>query len=268
MIRPGSLLAIALAALALAGGCADTPTSGKSNSNVTVNGRDMSVGEEMHQELLEQGASYDDPQLLAYIDSVGQRLVGASDTPNDKFTFTVIDSPDLNAFATPGGFIYINRGLLAYLDSEAELAGVLAHEIGHVTANHSARQQTANIANKVVATTAYILTGSGELADASNMYGTELVRGYGREHELEADGLGAKYMYDAGYDPEALLEVIGVLKEHEQYQRVQAKTAGKPAGSYHGLYATHPRNDQRLQTVITTAGDLGSQNPADDPELP
>jgi predicted Zn-dependent protease len=269
MFRASSLLAIALAALTLAGGCADTPTSGKSNSNVTVNGRDMSVGEEMHQKLLEQGASYDDPQLLAYIDSVGQRLVRASDAPNDKFTFTVIDSPDLNAFATPGGFIYINRGLLAYLDSEAELAGVLAHEIGHVTANHSARQQTANIANKVVATTAYILTGSGELADASNMYGTELVRGYGREHELEADGLGAKYMYNAGYDPEALLEVIGVLKEHEQYQRVQAKATGKPAGSYHGLYATHPRNDQRLQTVVRTAGDLTSgETPADDPEVP
>ena len=192
--------------------------------------------------------------------SVGQRLVRASDEPNDTFTFTVIDSPDLNAFATPGGFIYVNRGLLAYLDSEAELAGVLAHEIGHVTANHSARQQTANVANKVVATTAYILTGSGELADASNMYGTELVRGYGREHELEADGLGAKYMYNAGYDPEALLEVIGVLKEQEQYQRVQAKATGKPAGSYHGLYATHPRNDQRLQTVIRTAGDLGSDD--------
>ena len=271
MFRPRSIPAIALVALgiALAGGCADTPTTGKSNGNVTVNGRDMSVGEEMHQKLLEQGASYDNPQLLAYVNDVGQRLVRASDEPNDKFTFTVIDSPDLNAFATPGGFIYVNRGLLAYLDSEAELAGVLAHEIGHVTANHSARQQTANVANKVVATTAYILTGSGELADASNMYGTELVRGYGREHELEADGLGAKYMYNAGYDPEALLAVIGVLKEQEQYQRVQAKATGKPAGSYHGLYATHPRNDQRLQTVIRTAGDLGSDDTrVDDPEVP
>ena len=109
---------------------------------------------------------------------------------------------------------------------------MLSHEIGHITANHSARQQTASITNKVIATTAYILTGSGELADASNMYGTELVRGYGREHELEADGLGAKYMYHAGYDPDALLEVIGVLQDQEQFQRVKAKSTGKPVGSY------------------------------------
>ena len=88
------------------------------------------------------------------------------------------------------------------------------------------------------------------------MYGTELVRGYGREHELEADGLGARYMYLSGYEPDALLNVIGVLKDQEQYQRVRAKAGGKPAGTYHGLYATHPRNDQRLQTVIRAASEL------------
>ena len=269
MSRNNALLAAAFAALALAGGCADKPTSGGGNGSVVVNGRDVPVGDEMYQKLKADGSYYDDPTLAAYINSVGQRLVRASDAPNDTFTFTVIDSPDINAFATPGGFIYVNRGLLAYLDNEAELAGVMAHEIGHVTANHAARQKTASVANKVVATTAYILTGSGELADASNMYGTELVRGYGREHELEADGLGAKYMYNAGYDPDALLEVIGVLKDQEQYQRVKAKATGRPVGSYHGLYATHPRNDQRLQTVIKTAGDLtGGETRVDDPEVP
>ncbi len=268
MFRPSALSAIILAAIVLAGGCADNPATGGSNVVISSQGRQVSVGEEMHQQLIEQGASYDDPELQAYVNNVGQRLVKASDTPADTFTFTVLDSPDINAFATPGGFIYVNRGLLAYLDNEAELAGVMAHEIGHVTARHSARQQTASVANKVVATTAYILTGSGELADASNMYGTELVRGYGREHELEADGLGAKYMYNAGYDPDSLLEVIGVLKDQEQFQRVKAKATGKQVGSYHGLYATHPRNDQRLQTVIRTAGDLNTGETRVDPEVP
>jgi len=262
------LLVAALLGLFLAGGCAENPATGNSNVVVTTQGRDVSVGSEEHQKIMEAGASYDDPALLAYVNEVGQRLVKASDTPDDTFTFTVIDSPDINAFAMPGGFIYINRGLLAYLDNEAELAGVLSHEIGHVTARHAARQQTANVTNKVIATTAYILTGSGELADASNMYGTELVRGYGREHELEADGLGAKYMHNAGYDPDALLEVIGVLKDQEQYQRVKAKATGKPVGSYHGLYATHPRNDQRLQTVIRTAGELTTGETLVDPEVP
>jgi predicted Zn-dependent protease len=263
------LIVSLLAITALISGCADTPSS---NTSVIVGGRPVSVesSDEAtdHQKIVDGGAVYDNPELSAYIDGIGQRLVKASDWPNDTFFFTIIDSPDINAFAMAGGFVYINRGLLAYLDSEAELAGVLSHEIGHITARHSARQKTTGITNQVISTTAYILTGSGDLADASNMYGTELARGYGREHELEADGLGATYMYDAGYDPEALLEVIGVLKDQEQFQRVKAKSTGKPVASYHGLYATHPRNDQRLQTVIRTAGDLTTGETQVDPEVP
>jgi predicted Zn-dependent protease len=231
-------------------------------------GKEVTIGEEMHEKMMAEGAAYDDPELQAYVTRIGQRLVDNSDEPDMKFTFTVIDSPDINAFATPGGFIYVNRGLLAYLDNEAELAGVMAHEIGHITARHAARQQTANITNQVLATTAYILTGSGDLAEASSMYGTELVRGYGRDHELEADGLGAEYMHKAGYDTGALLEVIGVLKDQEQFQRVRAKSAGKPTGTYHGLYATHPRNDQRLKTVIGKAGELEVDDQLEDPAIP
>src|SRR5262245_45860144 len=110
------------------------------------------TGQKMHQEMLEQGASYADPKLQSYVNRVGQRLVAHSDKPGMSFTFTVVDSPDINAFALPGGYVYINRGLLAYLESEAELAGVLGHEIGHVTAGHHSSQQTAAVTNKVVAT--------------------------------------------------------------------------------------------------------------------
>tara|TARA_R110001592_G_scaffold363398_2_gene688056 strand:+ start:124784 stop:126223 length:1440 start_codon:yes stop_codon:yes gene_type:complete len=269
MLQITAQIVAAIVLATLISGCADTPSS---DSRVVIGGREVSVESsdeaKEHQKIVEGGAVYDDPELAAYIDGIGQRLVKASDWPNETFIFTIIDSPDINAFAMAGGFVYINRGLLSYLDSEAELAGVLSHEIGHITARHSARQQTAGITNQVIATTAYILTGSGDLADASNMYGTEIVRGYGREHELEADGLGAKYMHNAGYDPEALLEVIGVLKDQEQFQRVKAKSSGKPVASYHGLYATHPRNDQRLQTVIRTAGDLTTGETLLDPEIP
>jgi predicted Zn-dependent protease len=245
-----SVLACLALAVAVLPGCAGTST-----------------GKKMDEEMKSQGAVYNNPQLQAYVNRVGQRLVAHSDEPDTTFTFTVIDSPDINAFALPGGYIYINRGLLPYLESEAELAGVLAHEIGHVTAGHHTRQQTAAVTNKVVATTAYILTGSGELASASDMYGTELVSGYGRDMELEADGLGAKFMYQAGYDPDALLEVIGALKNQEQYQRVKAKAGGKSPSSYHGLYATHPRNDQRLQQVVKTASELDRSTQLDDPSV-
>ena len=225
-------------------------------------------GKDMHHEMLEQGSTYDNPALQAYVNRVGQRLVANSDEPDASFTFTVVDSPDINAFALPGGYIYINRGLLAYLENEAELAAVLAHEIGHITASHHSRQQTAAVTNKVVATTAYVLTGSGDLATASNMYGTELISGYGREMELEADGLGAQYMYNSGYDTDSLLEVIGVLKDQEQFQRLKAKTGGARTASYHGLYATHPRNDQRLKKVVSTAGELNASAQPDDPSVP
>ena len=249
-------------------GCASNPATGGASVVVMTQGREVTIGQEMHQKIVDEGGAYDDPELTAYVNRVGQRLVANSDRPKLDFTFTVIDSPDINAFATPGGFIYINRGLLAYLDNEAELAGVLSHEIGHVTARHAARQQTAGITNQVLATTAYILTGSGDIADASNMYGRELLAGYGREHELEADGLGAEYMHKSGYDPDALLEVIGVLKDQEQFQRVKAKSGGRKVGSYHGLYATHPRNDQRLKTVIRTAGELELEEYVENPEIP
>ena len=257
-----------IAGLAILSACSSNPATG--GADVTIMGQkaEISIGDEMHEKMIAEGADYKDPELIEYVNRVGQRLVANSDSPKAKFTFTIIDSPDINAFATPGGYIYINRGLMAYLDSEAELAGVLSHEIGHVTARHSARQQTASVTNQVLATTAYILTGSRDVADASTMYGTELLSGYGREHELEADGLGAEYMHKSGYDTEALLEVIGVLKDQEQFQRVKAKTSGKKVSTYHGLYATHPRNDKRLQTVIRKGGELKIDDQVEDPAIP
>ncbi len=225
-----------------------------------------SKGEEEHQKIIDSGQIYDDPELQAYINRIGQSLVANSDKPKGKFTFTVLDSGVINAFAAPDGFIYVSRGLLPFMDSEEELAGVIGHEIGHVTGNHHGRRGRADITSKIVATTAYILTGSGDLAEASTMYGAELISGFGRDMELEADGLGAEYMYKTGYDPQALLEVIGVLKDQEQFQRVKARATGKPAGTYHGLYASHPRNDKRLQTVIRKAGELDLDEYVESPE--
>lgn len=221
-----------------------------------------------HQQIIDSGQVYDDPELQAYIDRIGQRLVANSDEPDGKFTFTVLDTEVINAFAAEGGYIYISRGLLPYLDSEEELAGVIGHEIGHITGNHHGRRKVSSITNKVVATAAYIFTGSGDLADASTMFGAELISGFGREMELEADELGAEYMARSGYDPQALLQVIGVLKDQEQFQRTVARASGQPGGTYHGLYATHPRNDTRLQTVIRAASELATDEYVESPEVP
>ncbi len=112
---------------------------------VTVGGRQVAVPgatADEHQKLIDNIGIYDDPELAEYVDRIGQRLVQHSSMPNAPFTFTLLDSPDINAFALPGGFIYINRGLLAYLETEAELAGVIAHEIGHITERHHSRRSS------------------------------------------------------------------------------------------------------------------------------
>jgi predicted Zn-dependent protease len=240
-------------------GCATNPATGETDVVLMSESGEIKKGKEMHEKMMAEGAAYDDAKLQAYVNRVGQDLAAHSDRPDLAYTFTVIDNENINAFALPGGYIYINRGLIMYLDNEAELAGVLSHEIGHVTARHAVRQQAATAASNTMSQIAYVFTGNVDLAQASNTYGTSLVRGYGREHELEADSEGAAYLYNAGYDPNALLEVIGVLKDQEQYNRLKAQAAGRQSQSYHGLFATHPRNDRRLQRVIQTASELGER---------
>ena len=241
------------------------------SSTVTVGGKAVEMPTEVaeeHQKLIDNIGLYDDPELDAYVRQVGERLLAQSGITSPEFTFTLLDSPDINAFAMPGGFIYVNRGLLAYLDTEAELAGVLAHEIGHITERHHSRRKTAQVTSKVASVSAYILTGSGDVYDAANMYGAEIISGFGRDMELEADSAGAEYLHQTGYDVDSMLSVIGVLKDQEQYRRVQAKASGKPSGTYHGLYASHPRNDLRLQTVIKAANELDIGEMPDNPEMP
>lgn len=225
---------------------------------------ELEVGRKMHEEILASMPVYANARVQEYVGRIGQHLARHSDRPDLEYTFTVIDSSDINAFAIPGGYVYVNRGLLAYLDSEAQLAGVLSHEIAHVTERHASRQEFWSKASNATSTLASILvavtTGSGAAADVvgdtGQLLGAAVVRGYGRDMELEADREGAKVMLRAGYDPEALVDVIGLLKDQESFSRYRAKTEGKKPISYHGVFSTHPRNDQRLQEVVGAAGTL------------
>lgn len=216
---------------------------------------------ETHREILASNSAYPDQRVQDYVNRIGQELARNSDRPDIQYTFTVIDSGNINAFAMPGGYVYVNRGLMLYLDSEAELAGVIGHEIGHITARHAARQKSAAANSKLFAQAAYVLTGSADLAEASSMAGTALVRGYGRDHELEADRKGAAYLHRSGYDPDEILDVISVLKDQQLYQRRRAQKEGGKTQTYHGLFSTHPRNDARLLQMIRTAKELPPVSP-------
>ncbi len=254
---------ISLSATLLLSACAANPTGGLDFVTMSES-REIELGAELHQQMLQEMPVYRDQDLQDYVNEVGQKLAAVSHRPEIEYTFTVVDSPDINAFALPGGFVYINRGLIAYLNSEDELAAVLGHEIGHVTARHAVRQQAARQTNSVVAVAAVIATGVGSLGETTSLLGGALLSGYGRDMELESDGLGAEYLANAGYDPLAMVEVIGVLKNHEDF----TKRTSSGAVSYHGVFATHPRNDTRLQEVVGRANELSAgEREAVDPSV-
>lgn len=262
------LLLLTGLALLMLGGCAINPASGLPNLVFMSEDKELNIGRELHGKILESTPVYQDAQLQAYVERVGQTLAKNSDRANLTYTFTIIDSPDINAFALPGGYVYVNRGLLAYLNSEAQLAAVLAHEIAHVTARHAVKQDTARKSSGAVTLLSVLTTGNTMVGDVTNLWGTAAVMGYGRDMELEADGLGAKYLHNSGYNPNAMIEVIGVLKDHERFVRRLARETGqKSPATYHGVFATHPQNDERLKEAVAAAGKLSqTQTGADNPD--
>lgn len=243
-------------------GCSTNPVTGKQNVVLMSQEQEIALGKQSHQQILKQYEVYNDPKLQAVVSRVGQALAAQSHRQGLKFTFTVLDSPEINAFALPGGYIYITRGIIAYLNSEQELAGVIGHEIGHVTARHGVRQHTAQTASSILGVALAVLTNNQSLAQTSGYIGSALISGYGRKHELEADRLGAEYLARINYDPETMLDVIGVLKNQELFANEAAKSKGEqPRQGYHGLFSSHPANDQRLQEVIQAAKRFQTENP-------
>ena len=254
-----SLLCLAIGLNLVLSGCAINPVTGEADFVTISESQEIAQGKKYHEYILAQYGVYDDPDLQTYVNEIGQKLAAQSHRSHLKFHFTVLDSPEINAFALPGGYIYITRGIMAYLNSEAEIAGVLGHEIGHVTARHSVRQQSGQFASSLLNVVVAATTGNQSLGQLSNQLTTGIVRGYGRKHELEADKLGAQYLHNIGYNPESMLEVIGVLKDQEIYERELAKKQNREPNVYHGVYSTHPKNDKRLKTVIRAAKKLSSK---------
>ncbi len=238
-------------------GCAQNPVTGSNDFVMMSENQEIAIGRQNDAEIKKQYKVYGSKALQDYVNSVGQRIAKQSHRPDLQYHFTVLDTPDINAFALPGGYVYITRGILAYLNSEAEMAAVLGHEIGHVTARHGVRQQSAAQAANIGITIASIFVpeiNSMGGQNITNIIGGALLSGYGRDHELEADRLGAEYLTRTDYDPHAIITVIGVLKGQELKDAELAKQEGREPRRYHGLFATHPDNDTRLQQAVGEAG--------------
>jgi predicted Zn-dependent protease len=250
---------VSLAAAVLLAGCAtvENPVTGERERSVMSESDEVAQGRKAHEEVLAEYGAYQDARLQAYVNDVGQRLAKQSHRSQLEWHFTVLDSTEINAFALPGGYVYITRGIMAYMDSEADLAGVLGHEIGHVTARHGAqratRQQTAGI-GVLAATVLGAVLGVGDIASqVSQSVAAGYIASYSREQELQADKLGAEYLSRVHYNPQNMVDVIQLLKNQEAFAADQAKAEGRSVPAQHNWLASHPSNDQRLRDITQIA---------------
>jgi predicted Zn-dependent protease len=192
--------------------CATNPVTGKRQMTLLSEAEELAIGQQQDAEIRREMGVYDDPALQRYVDDIGQQLARASHRPNLPWSFTIVDSPAINAFALPGGYIYLTRGILAYLDDEAELAGVLGHEIGHVTARHAAQAYTRQAQAGIgLAILGIFVPATAPFADLSSAGLSVLFLRHGREAELEADRLGVEYGSGAGYDPAGVPRFLATL---------------------------------------------------------
>lgn len=259
--------ACAVSTLALTGVAEAQLKAIRTQTNITPAERKQ--GDEAHPQLLNEfGGAYDGPQA-AYVNRVGQNIAvqsGLSRSPTD-FTVTLLNSPVNNAFAIPGGYVYVTRQLMALMNDEAELAGVLGHEVGHVAAQHSKRRQSAATRNTILGVLGAVIGGAigdnggllgglGGLLQNNAMQVAQLATlGFSRGQELEADQLGVQYLKKAGYDPLALSTMLASLANQTS---LEARLSGGDARAMPEWASTHPDPASRVRNAQTLAARVGT----------
>jgi predicted Zn-dependent protease len=235
--RPALLLVVVVA------GCSTNPATGEKQLNMLSPARERALGAEAAPKFVEQyGGDIPSPAIQKYVSNIGQRLAAVSERPDLEWEFHAVDSAVINAFALPGGKVFVTRGLLEKLQSEAQLAGVLGHEVGHVTAQHIGQQMTR----------AMIITGIGVgvgiagqrsdddwlkvLGAGTSVGGGLYMLSYGRDQETQSDELGVRYMTRIGYNPIGQVQVMKVLKR-----------ASGGGGRGMEFLSTHPYPDTRIK---------------------
>ncbi len=244
-------------------GCTTNPATGDQSFTAFMSPEDEArIGAEEDKKITKElGGPYKSPKLEAYVRNVGKKLAAVSELPNTPWQFKVLNDNAVNAFALPGGYVYITRGLLAIADNEAEMAGVLAHEIGHVTARHSAQRYSTAMATNLGLTGLSILgsvlgvpSGVGQIISTGAQMAMQQ---YSQSQELEADMLGMRYMARAGYDPRAATSFFRKLKAHSS---LEARQKGKD-GVSHNIMSTHPRTEERIAQAMKLAKTKAVANP-------
>jgi predicted Zn-dependent protease len=232
--------------------CATTGPGGKKDLIIVPSSQEVGIGAGMAQQVESTEKVFPDSAWQVYLNDVGQRIVKVCDRQDIEYHFTVIESDQINAFAAPGGFVYFYTGLLFQMDSEAEMAAVMAHEISHVVGRHGIKRLQAALGASLV----YELVFGDDASQVTNtaiQVGLSLAfAGYSREHEREADQFGIHYMRKAGYDPNG---AIGM------FEKLAALGGAEYGNVFEGLVASHPETKERIanaQSQIAGMGPLAS----------
>ncbi len=245
------LLGICLA-ITLPESCAVNPVTGKRELSFMSEAQEIALGTQYDPSIVAQFGSYQDEKLQRFIDEKGQAMAAISHRPNLKFTFRVLDSPVVNAFALPGGYVYFTRGILAHFSNEAEFAGVLGHEIGHVTARHGAQQQTQQMLGQVgllAGTVAGSILTKSDISPLTEQaaQGLQLLfLKFGRDDESQSDRLGVEYSTKIGYDAKEMASFFTTL------HRLSSQGNNSPVPSF---FSTHPDPLDREENVARLASE-------------
>jgi predicted Zn-dependent protease len=243
-------LPLVVLVLALAG-CATNPATGKRQINLMSEAQEISAGQEADAQVKKEMGIYSDANVQDYVSGIGMKLAKLSERPSLPWHYTVVDSPAVNAFALPGGYIYITRGILPFLNDEAQLAGVLGHETGHVTARHAAQQYTRAVGGTIgLVALGIFVPGAQPLGGLAQQGLGVLFLKYGRGDELQADQLGARYASRANWDPAGVPEMLTTLGRLDE-------ASGQSKGVPNWL-ETHPDPLTRVKDIQPAVQELSA----------
>jgi len=249
-----SFSALVCVAMTLAGACAVNPVSGRPQFVLVSKQGEKEMGEREAQRVRQSMGFAGNAALAAYVDAIGQRLAAQSPRRDVQYQFHIVDTPEPNAFALPGGYVYVSRGLLVLVNSEDELAGVIGHEIGHVAARHSVAQITRAAPLAVVTNLSAAVTGLaspllGQVVGGVGGLASGLVLApFSRDQEREADRVGQAMVAAAGWDPAGLATILGTM---EREQELQGNEPGRMS-----FLASHPSTPERVANTTAYAKEL------------
>ncbi len=253
----GIVLGVVLILFLLSGSCATNPVSGGPELMLLSESDEIKLGKQTDAEVRKEYGVYEDQNLNAYLNDICHKLAGLSHRPNLPYELKIVDASVVNAFAVPGGYLYMTRGILAYLNSEAELAGVMGHELGHITARHSAQQYSrAQLAQVGLAVGGLFL---GDLFSGVAQLGVGMLfLSFSRDNERQADDLGVEYASKAGFDSKELASF---------FETLERMNPGSDRSGLPGWFSTHPNPEDRVVAVRQESRELQQKLGMRDPKV-